>query len=242
MTSPTCEDLGIPRDTGEGTGGILYPVVRGRVIHNPALHMDGLRYAAAQTRMSTDPCGSLCILPLSGALALHSAEESSFIRKRNERERDRVRCVNEGYTRLKRHLPKYARGKRLSKEDTLRGAITYIQHLQTLLADTPLPSPSPSSPPQPTYHHLRHYNLLHTTEADRLEPLIPDCKENVCPLGTVGERDVGRCASVCSGWFSASDDVTVMDTSSESDLSICTQTSDVAPGCGRQIEADSLIG
>ncbi|XP_049740239.1 achaete-scute homolog 4 [Elephas maximus indicus] len=66
-------------------------------------------------------------LPLDGAL------EPTFLRKRNERERQRVRCVNEGYARLRDHLPRDLADKRLSKLETLRAAIGYIKHLQELL-------------------------------------------------------------------------------------------------------------
>lgn len=57
----------------------------------------------------------------------------SFIRKRNERERQRVRCVNEGYAQLRHHLPGEYLEKRLSKVETLRAAIKYITYLQSLL-------------------------------------------------------------------------------------------------------------
>ncbi|XP_024587930.1 achaete-scute homolog 4 [Neophocaena asiaeorientalis asiaeorientalis] len=66
-------------------------------------------------------------LPLDGAF------EPAFLRKRNERERQRVRCVNEGYARLRAHLPRELADKRLSKVETLRAAIRYIKHLQELL-------------------------------------------------------------------------------------------------------------
>ncbi|KAG7268780.1 hypothetical protein CRUP_034264 [Coryphaenoides rupestris] len=61
--------------------------------------------------------------------------EPAFIRKRNERERQRVRCVNAGYARLRDHLPaqRFEEKKRLSKVETLRAAIDYIHHLQALL-------------------------------------------------------------------------------------------------------------
>ncbi|NWU94937.1 ASCL4 protein, partial [Upupa epops] len=75
--------------------------------------------------------------------------EPAFIRKRNERERQRVRCVNEGYTRLREHLPREFADKRLSKVETLRAAISYIKHLQSLLDCHPLGSnkaPSPGPP------------------------------------------------------------------------------------------------
>ncbi|XP_034790911.1 achaete-scute homolog 4 [Pan paniscus] len=64
---------------------------------------------------------------------LDSAFEPAFLRKRNERERQRVRCVNEGYARLRDHLPRELADKRLSKVETLRAAIGYIKHLQELL-------------------------------------------------------------------------------------------------------------
>lgn len=57
----------------------------------------------------------------------------SFIRKRNERERQRVKCVNEGYAQLRHHLPEEYLEKRLSKVETLRAAIKYIHYLQSLL-------------------------------------------------------------------------------------------------------------
>ncbi|XP_067849613.1 achaete-scute homolog 5-like [Heptranchias perlo] len=59
--------------------------------------------------------------------------EPAFIRKRNERERQRVKCVNEGYARLRQHLPREFSEKRLSKVETLRAAIKYIKELQSLL-------------------------------------------------------------------------------------------------------------
>ncbi|XP_006865352.1 PREDICTED: achaete-scute homolog 4 [Chrysochloris asiatica] len=66
-------------------------------------------------------------------LQLQGAFEPAFLRKRNERERQRVRCVNEGYARLRDHLPRELSDKRLSKVETLRAAIGYINHLQELL-------------------------------------------------------------------------------------------------------------
>nr|QNN94677.1 achaete-scute B [Malacoceros fuliginosus] len=57
----------------------------------------------------------------------------AFIRKRNERERERVRCVNDGYARLREHVPLANKDKRVSKVETLRAAINYIEHLQEVL-------------------------------------------------------------------------------------------------------------
>ncbi|CAI2324728.1 unnamed protein product [Caenorhabditis sp. 36 PRJEB53466] len=58
---------------------------------------------------------------------------SSSVWKRNERERCRVRNVNDGYERLRKHLPVHVDEKRISKVDTLRLAIRYIRHLDNLL-------------------------------------------------------------------------------------------------------------
>lgn len=71
--------------------------------------------------------------------------EPAFIRKRNERERIRVRNVNEGYARLRDHLPLEPTEKRLSKVETLRGAIKYIKLLKTILRDTDSSSTSSST-------------------------------------------------------------------------------------------------
>jgi len=61
--------------------------------------------------------------------------ETGFIRKRNERERMRVRTVNEGYARLRDHLPLEISEKRMSKVETLRAAIKYIKYLQEMLEE-----------------------------------------------------------------------------------------------------------
>lgn len=72
--------------------------------------------------------------PFHGHLDMYNYSfEPAFIRKRNERERQRVRCVNEGYARLREHLPQEFEDKRLSKVETLRAAIAYIKRLQSLL-------------------------------------------------------------------------------------------------------------
>uniref|UniRef100_A0A3Q3B703 Achaete-scute family bHLH transcription factor 5 n=1 Tax=Kryptolebias marmoratus TaxID=37003 RepID=A0A3Q3B703_KRYMA len=61
--------------------------------------------------------------------------EPAFIQKRNERERQRVKCVNQGYAKLRDHLPGHSADKRLSKVETLRAAIRYIKYLQELVED-----------------------------------------------------------------------------------------------------------
>nr|XP_025873792.1 achaete-scute homolog 5 [Vulpes vulpes] len=87
----------------------------------------GLAYEAYAAVL---PC-----VPFPGALGGYDCPfEPAFIQKRNERERQRVRCVNEGYARLRGHLPGALAEKRLSKVETLRAAIRYIKYLQELLS------------------------------------------------------------------------------------------------------------
>ncbi|NWU88879.1 ASCL3 protein, partial [Upupa epops] len=76
-------------------------------------------------------------LPYQTSHSNYCRSESSygpaFVRKRNERERQRVKCVNEGYAKLRHHLPEEYLEKRLSKVETLRAAIKYISYLQSVL-------------------------------------------------------------------------------------------------------------
>ncbi|XP_042149378.1 achaete-scute homolog 3-like [Ixodes scapularis] len=83
-----------------------------------------------------DPFSPECKIPLPVPYSAYDCWlEPGFIRRRNERERQRVRHVNEGFERLRSHLPLSPRDKdkRLSKVETLRCAIGYIGHMQALL-------------------------------------------------------------------------------------------------------------
>ncbi|XP_069315339.1 achaete-scute homolog 5 [Eulemur rufifrons] len=87
-------------------------------------------------------------VPFPGAFGVYDYPfEPAFIQKRNERERQRVKCVNEGYARLRGHLPGALAEKRLSKVETLRAAIRYIKHLQELLSAAPDGAPASPAPP-----------------------------------------------------------------------------------------------
>ena len=59
----------------------------------------------------------------------------SAVTKRNERERNRVRLVNEGFTCLRQKIPFAYGRKRLSKVETLRYAVDYIKHLQCVIQE-----------------------------------------------------------------------------------------------------------
>ncbi|XP_061468756.1 achaete-scute homolog 3 [Rhineura floridana] len=80
-----------------------------------------------------DPCGFPFQGPCGNFGRCQYSCSPAFIRKRNERERQRVKCVNEGYAKLRHHLPAEYLEKRLSKVETLRAAIKYIQYLQSVL-------------------------------------------------------------------------------------------------------------
>ncbi|CAB3405279.1 unnamed protein product [Caenorhabditis bovis] len=90
---------------------------------------------AAKKKRIIDPFDPEATVPLPFQLDDQFGPYSSSIWKRNERERCRVRCVNEAYEQLRHHLPLHHGEKRLSKVDTLRFAIRYINHLNRLLKD-----------------------------------------------------------------------------------------------------------
>ena len=56
------------------------------------------------------------------------------VARRNERERNRVKHINGTFSTLRQHLPSGAKNKKMSKVETLRSAIRYINHLQQILA------------------------------------------------------------------------------------------------------------
>ena len=55
------------------------------------------------------------------------------VARRNQRERNRVKQVNCGFEMLRAHIPSAAKQKKMSKVDTLRHAVEYIQNLQVML-------------------------------------------------------------------------------------------------------------
>ncbi|GFQ87661.1 BHLH domain-containing protein [Trichonephila clavata] len=89
------------------------------------------------TTDSDDPFSVRCRIPVPDLVPVSNYQlwlESSFMCRRNERERQRVRSVNDGFSRLRNHLPRSVQIKRRqSKVETLRHAINYIKQLQMLL-------------------------------------------------------------------------------------------------------------
>jgi hypothetical protein len=89
-----------------------------------------------------------------GGMLFYTMPSPANGRRRNERERQRVRSVNEGFERLRKYLPlgcqcqdapkcvatavsraRRCQKRRSSKVDVLRAAIVYIRHLQGLLSE-----------------------------------------------------------------------------------------------------------
>lgn len=75
-------------------------------------------------------------LQTTGARGVGMSAHAYAIARRNERERNRVRHINSTFERLRKHLPVTGRKRKLSKVDTLRTAIRYIEHLQGILDET----------------------------------------------------------------------------------------------------------
>ena len=71
------------------------------------------------------------------------------VSRRNARERNRVRSVNNGFEILKRHVPTAAPVKKMSKLNILTQAVEYIESLQSLLDEVPPQPFQPCQPPQP---------------------------------------------------------------------------------------------
>ncbi|GFQ97366.1 BHLH domain-containing protein [Trichonephila clavata] len=89
-----------------------------------------------EVKPDKDPFAPQCKIPLPTPFSPYEYWlEPSFIRRRNERERQRVRNVNDGFERLKSHIPLNSKDKdkRLSKVEILRMAIRYIRNLQDML-------------------------------------------------------------------------------------------------------------
>ena len=56
--------------------------------------------------------------------------------RRNARERNRVQHINDCFEVLRQHIPHEKHNKKLSKVDTLKSAMSYIENLYQLLQST----------------------------------------------------------------------------------------------------------
>ncbi|KAK6169966.1 hypothetical protein SNE40_018475 [Patella caerulea] len=66
----------------------------------------------------------------------YNAPKAGAVSRRNERERNRVKLVNNGFEVLREHVPCIKKNKKLSKVETLRRAVEYIKRLQQMIDDS----------------------------------------------------------------------------------------------------------
>ena len=75
--------------------------------------------------------------------------------RRNARERNRVKHLNQCFEILRQHIPQEKHQKKLSKVDTLKSAMIYIENLQQILQNSsPTSSTSSSSSTSTDYQHF----------------------------------------------------------------------------------------
>lgn len=148
----------------------------------------------------------------------NSADESTrsptplAVQRRNARERNRVRQVNDGFAALRKHIPEEVasafesancnRGtnKKLSKVETLRMAVEYIRNLETLLnighdkengsrpSMEPFPSPASSSPRENSQERSYYLNspALEDEDEDELDgPMLQTPQQQYVELPAV---------------------------------------------------------
>ena len=97
-------------------------------------------------------------------------KEPAAVARRNARERRRVKMVNDGFLRLRRHVPTDPKNKKLSKVKTLKLAIEYIHHLQTLLQADSTTKQTTQSIVSSFTAQMSNYDDLDDETAEWLQP------------------------------------------------------------------------
>jgi hypothetical protein len=131
---PTCEDLGIPLTDYNHDNC----VISGSELTYQAIFSENSIFKPHEmtknVKYHNDPFSYWCRVPWPNQLAAYEYGcELAFIRRRKKRERKRIHCVNEGYRKLREHLPCEVKNDKMSKVDTLRHAIKYIECLQNMV-------------------------------------------------------------------------------------------------------------
>ncbi|KAM6338587.1 pancreas transcription factor 1 subunit alpha [Podargus strigoides] len=140
------------RDGGDPDGGYRCPAPAATFPPSPA--SPGFAYECCGA------AGAALLSPGGRLQALGSAKRRRRVRSEaelqqlrqaaNVRERRRMQSINDAFEGLRSHIPTLPYEKRLSKVDTLRLAIGYINFLSELVqSDLPLRSASSESPSQP---------------------------------------------------------------------------------------------
>ncbi|XP_037099386.1 achaete-scute homolog 1a [Syngnathus acus] len=102
---------------------------------SPSGKAAGVAAASAKRPRSSSPELLRCKRRLNFAAFGYSLplQQPHAVARRNERERNRVKLVNNGFATLREHVPNGAANKKMSKVETLRSAVEYIRALQQLL-------------------------------------------------------------------------------------------------------------
>lgn len=117
------------------------------------------------------------------------------VARRNARERNRVKQVNNGFATLRQHIPGAAKAKKISKVETLKQAVDYIRSLQELLEDhdalmlntnnlvnTSQAASSPRAPSHPYTNAVAPTTVLSQTQYRVLQYPSYYYSENVSPV------------------------------------------------------------
>ena len=97
------------------------------------------------------------------------------VARRNARERNRVKTVNDSYQHLKNHVPGAARQKRMSKVDIIKHSIDYIQKLRNMLEDS-----QKTSFPFPSYQDQQMNNMQ--SDNGQAFPVLPSFSSQFLPV------------------------------------------------------------
>lgn len=113
--------------------------------------------------------------------APYPGPQTPSVVRRNARERNRVKQVNNGFANLRQHIPHKVisslsntagRGasKKLSKVDTLKLAVEYIKSLQTMLDETEQKKKQNNNKSQLTPHSLNYSSLSNASDVSSVSP------------------------------------------------------------------------
>ncbi|XP_068234046.1 achaete-scute homolog 2-like [Palaemon carinicauda] len=118
------------------------------------------------------------------------------VARRNARERNRVKQVNNGFATLRQHIPGAAKAKKISKVETLKQAVDYIRSLQELLEDhdalmhhsnsmvatSQQASPAPKAPSHPYQNAVAPTTVISQSQYRVPQYLGYYYSENVSPV------------------------------------------------------------
>ncbi|KAI6242640.1 Achaete-scute-like protein 4 [Aphelenchoides fujianensis] len=135
--------------------------------------------SSSSSSSSFGPFGSaIAKRPRPGVKSTLIGKTQHQVDRRNARERKRVEAVNKGYETLAKQIAEWdeLKNKKLTKAETLKAAISYIQHLETLLhAPTGQPLPSFDLSPPASSRPLIKTERFDNTADSPLDSFGPPC-------------------------------------------------------------------